>query len=271
MADYKQLEFFLLRYVPDAVKGEFVNIGLLMREPGEGDGRFSAVRITEDWSRVRCIDPEADLEVLTGMGLQLQRELAETQDWNLLIRKLEDLFSNVIQVSPVKACLAEDAAKEADVLERLYLQTARRAAKGVVSGRQRILKGMESAFESAGVLKLMQRGISVAEYTRKIGDPLRFDFGYGVGDEVKFLQAVSLKGNLQLAIGLGVRFPGVARDIREARQVESHLTVVVEDDLNRGEQEVGFVLGLMEENRIRVAAVGEMAGIAAEVRGELRA
>jgi hypothetical protein len=64
MADLKQLEFFLLRYVPDAVKGEFVNIGLLMREPNGGEGRFSGMRMTEDWSRVRCIDPEADLEVL---------------------------------------------------------------------------------------------------------------------------------------------------------------------------------------------------------------
>ena len=36
MAELKQLEFFLLRYVPDAVKEEFVNIGLLMREVGEG-------------------------------------------------------------------------------------------------------------------------------------------------------------------------------------------------------------------------------------------
>ena len=170
MAELKQLEFFVLRYVPDAVKGEFVNIGLLMREP---DGEFSAVRITEDWSRVRCIDPEADLEVLTGMGMQLQRELAEAQDWNLLVRKLEDLFSNVIQVSPVKACLAEDAGKEAEVLTRLYLQSARRAGKAAVSGRQLILKGMESAFESAGVLKLLQRGIAVAEYTGKKGDPLK--------------------------------------------------------------------------------------------------
>ena len=34
MAEKRQLEFFLLRYVPDAVKDEFVNIGLVMVEAG---------------------------------------------------------------------------------------------------------------------------------------------------------------------------------------------------------------------------------------------
>ena len=34
MADLKQCEFFLLRYVPDAVKDEFVNIGVVLVEPG---------------------------------------------------------------------------------------------------------------------------------------------------------------------------------------------------------------------------------------------
>ena len=29
MAEKRKLEFFLLRYVPDAVKGEFVNFGLV--------------------------------------------------------------------------------------------------------------------------------------------------------------------------------------------------------------------------------------------------
>ena len=35
MAERRQLEFFLLRYVPDAVKDEFVNIGVVMVEWGE--------------------------------------------------------------------------------------------------------------------------------------------------------------------------------------------------------------------------------------------
>jgi hypothetical protein len=269
MAELKQLEFFLLRYVPDAVKGEFVNIGLLVREVGEGE-RFRAIRITENWSRVRCIDPEADLEVLTGMGLQLKRELEET-DWSRVIHKIEDLFANGIQISPVKACLADDPAKETEMLVRLYLQTARHAERSRGAGRQAILRGMEEAFESAGVLALLRRGVALAEYTGKKGDPLKFDFGYAAGGEVKFLQAVSLQSNVQQAVALGARFPAIARDVLAVQGAAAHLTAVIEDDADRGREEIGFALGLMEESRIRIATVGEMAGIAAEARRELRA
>ena len=127
MAELKQLKFFVLRYVPDAVKGEFVNIGLLMREP---DGEFSAVRITEDWSRVRCIDPEADLEVLTGIGNAARGSERKDTGLDLLVRKLEDLFSNVIQVLPVKACLAEGSEARGRGLDAALLGVGRSSREG---------------------------------------------------------------------------------------------------------------------------------------------
>jgi Protein of unknown function (DUF3037) len=266
MADRKQLEFFLLRYVPNAVKDEFVNIGLLVREAGGGG--FRQMRVTQDWSRVRCIDPEADVEVLNGLGLQLQREL-ETQGWEQVVKKLDDLFSNVVQVSAMKACVAEDSAKEADALVNLYLEGPRRAARSAVSGRQVILKGMEEAFENAGVMGFLQRGISLAAYTGRAGDPQKFDFAYGFGNEVRFLQAVSLKTSVERALMLGYGFPAMAREVEAAHGAQVKLTAVVEDGLDRRQAEIGFVLGLMEENQIRVAAVGEMPRIAAEVRVEL--
>ena len=36
--ELKQLEFFLLRYVPNAVKEEFVNAGVLLRHDGQMAG-----------------------------------------------------------------------------------------------------------------------------------------------------------------------------------------------------------------------------------------
>ena len=48
-----QCEFSLVRYVPDTVKNEFVNIGVVLREAGP---REAAVRFTRDWRRVRCVD-----------------------------------------------------------------------------------------------------------------------------------------------------------------------------------------------------------------------
>ncbi len=44
MADLKQLEYFVLRYVPDAVNGEFINFGLILMEPIPGDAVFAKAR-----------------------------------------------------------------------------------------------------------------------------------------------------------------------------------------------------------------------------------
>jgi len=73
MASLRQCEFFLLRYVPDVVKGEFVNVGVVLLE--QGDGGFTDVRFTRDWRRVRCLDPEVDIELLESYESELRRLL----------------------------------------------------------------------------------------------------------------------------------------------------------------------------------------------------
>ena len=70
MAEKKQCEFFLLRYVPDAVKDEFVNIGVVLLETGGAGGApagFADLRFTADWSRVRCLDRAAFVELLAAL------------------------------------------------------------------------------------------------------------------------------------------------------------------------------------------------------------
>ena len=79
MAAFKQCEFFLLRYVPDAVKDEFVNIGVVLVEPGANGAGYADVRFTRDWQRVKCLDPVADLEMLEGLEDDLRTRLEGCQ------------------------------------------------------------------------------------------------------------------------------------------------------------------------------------------------
>jgi Protein of unknown function (DUF3037) len=266
MGDRRQLEFFLLRYVPDAVKGEFVNFGLVMVEAGANGSGFAEVRFTRDWRRVRCLDPQADVEMLEALEREIRGQLGG--DRATLLRRLEDSFSNVIQLSPTKGCLAEDPVHEMEKMAGMYLEAARTAGTREASGRQRILTAMRDAFEQAGVARLLTP-VPVAAFT-KAGDPFRFDFGYRVGGEMKLFHAVSLRAGVDAAVMLAARYPkiadGIARD-----GVSPLLTAVVDDGLDRNKDEIGFALGMMEENRIRVAAVAEMAGIAEAARVELRA
>ena len=213
MAERKQLEFFLLRYVPDAVKDEFVNIGVVMVEAGANgagtkESRFADVRFTRDWRRVRCLDPQADVEMLESLEREIRGQLAAAHDREVLLRRLEDSFSNVIQLSPAKGCLAEDPAREIEAMASMYLEAAKVGGKREVSGRQRILGKMRDAFEQAGVLRFILP-VPVAPYT-KPGDPFQFDFGYRVGGEIKLFHAVSLKAGVDAAVLLAARYPKIA-------------------------------------------------------------
>jgi hypothetical protein len=267
MAAKRNLEFFLLRYVPDAVKDEFVNIGLVMIEPGANGAGFADVRFTRDWRRVRCLDPQADVEMLAALEREIRGQLGG--DRATLLRRLEDSFSNVIQLSPAKGCLAEDPARELDAMASMYLEAARVGASREASGRQRILEKMREAWEQAGVAKFLNP-VPVAAYTRA-GDPFKFDFGYRVGGAIKLFHAVSLKASVDAAVMLAARYPKIAEGMVAKDAAAAALTAVVDDELDRNKDEIGFALGMMEENRIRVAAAAEMSGIAERVRVELRA
>jgi Protein of unknown function (DUF3037) len=269
MAEKRQLEFFLLRYVPDAVKDEFVNIGVVMVEPGANGSRFADLRFTRDWRRVRCLDPQADVEMLEALEREIRGQLGEAKDRATLLRRLEDSFSNVIQLSPTKGCLAEDPTAEIETMASIYLETVKVAGAREVSGRQKILGQMRDAFEQAGVRRFIAP-VPAAPYTGP-GDPFTFDFGYRVSGEIKLFHAVSLKASVDAAIMLAARYPKIAPAMEKVAGAAPMLTAVVDDDLDRGREEVQFALSSMEEEKIRIAAAAEMPGIAAAARQELRA
>jgi hypothetical protein len=268
MVQRKQLEYFLLRYVPDAVKEEFVNIGVVMLEPVANGAGFADVRFTRDWRRVRCLDPQADIEMLEALEREIRGQLSEVKDRAMLLRRLEDSFSNVIQLSEAKGCLAEDPAVEVGTMASIYLESVKVPGPREASGRQRILEKMRDAFEQAGVWTFMTR-IPVAPYT-KIGDPLTFDCGYRVGGEIKLFHAVSLKASVTDAVMLASRYQKILPDMAKKMDGMPVLTAVVDDDLDRGREEVQFALGWMEEEKINIAVAAEMPLIAEVARRELR-
>jgi len=267
MAERRQVEFFLLRYVPDAVKDEFVNIGVVMVEAG-GSG-FAEVRFTRDWQRVQRIDPQADFEMLAALERDIRGQLVDKRDREALLKTMEDSFSNVIQLTPKKRCVAEDPVREIEDLASIYLESTKVVGERVLSGRQRILGKMREGFEHAGVAKFVQP-VPVAPYT-KPGDPFQFDFGYRVGGELKLFHAVSLKASVDAALLLAARYPRIVPVMSTVIQATPVLTAVIDDDLDRGNENVQFALSTMEDEKIRIAVAAEMPIIAELARRELKA
>lgn len=265
MDEMKQLDFFLLRYVPDAVKGDFVTFGVVLLEPGGG----GEVRLTKDWRRLLCADPDADLEWLQAIEADIRSEVRNTPGRDEFLKRMNNSFSNSIQLSAIQGVTAENMDAALHDLESLYLKTIRTPAlKYDVGGRRRLVAMAEREFEKADVLGLLARNFDVAAYT-KPGDPQRFDFGWAVGKEMKFLHAVSLNKSVEQGLLLAARFPEIRKSIFEKETSGASMTVLVENDVPQ-RPEIGFVLGMMREAEIRVALEREMPAIAQEVRAELR-
>jgi hypothetical protein len=266
MAEKLQCRFFILRYAPDAVKNEFINVGLVLLPPAGG----AHVRFTRDWSRVLCLDPDADVEMLQALESDLRSQLHEMNgDRDLILRRIQDSFSNAIQPSEFQACLAASPVAEADELARLYLEHPRRRQQTREPGaRVAIVARMRSEFEAAGVWQLMQEKIPVSRYTRS-GDPLKIDCGYSPNGTVKLFHALALNTDVNAAKVLAFSFPQLAQGIRKAENKQALLTAVVEDDLPSDDESVIFARETLEQNAIRIAPVSTMAQIAKEAAREL--
>ncbi|HMD20953.1 MAG TPA: DUF3037 domain-containing protein [Alloacidobacterium sp.] len=276
MSARKQCDFYLVRYVPDPVRNEFVNIGVLLRDVGRPEQL--TVNFTKDWARVRCIDPDVDVGMLESLESELRQRLAyEDVGAPSLMRVLEDSFSNALQITEPKAYLAESIIAGAEELMRVYVEPRKRQATTRKSGRQAIHAKMRSQFERAGVWDLMRKRIAVSGYT-KAGDPLRIDCGYRPNGVIRMFHAVSLDSDTEwpkvLAFSVGSIRDGVAR----VENAKLELTAVVEpiaevstdrEDAERVEQ-YRFSVETMEAQEIRVMTTNDLPRMAETAQRELR-
>ncbi len=269
MAALHQLEFFLLRYAGDVTKGESINLGVVAIAPEHGiSGGFADVRFTRNLRRLQCFDPLVDTEELAALEREIRRDLQDPQRRVELLRRSRDSWSNMIQCEPLQGCLGESPAKELEKLSSIYLETPTLGGRRELSGRQRLLAHMEDALEKAGILPLMLRDISVAEYAQAEGLPT-LDFGYSSDQSFKFLQAVYILQRVNAGLIWAKRFPEIAAGMKEKKGVSAWMTAIVDDELPRAE-EVTITLDLMRESGIMIAPAAEMPQIAEGIRLELR-
>ena len=269
MNERLQCEFFLMRYAPDQVKNEFVNIGVLLREAGRPESML--VRFTKDWARVRCIDPDADISGLETLESEIRRRLLE--DGQPIMKTIQDSFSQTLQITPSQACLAESMPAEMDQLMQLYVETRKRTAADRRSGRVAIHARMRTEFERAGVWHLMRKRIAAASYTRP-GDPLRIDCGYRPNGIVRMFHAVSLEGDSEVAKVLAFSAPAMIAGVKTVENAELELTAIVEPVKDRQDEErleqYAFAVETMEMQKIRVLTTSDLTRVAERARQELR-
>src|SRR5213592_2482268 len=100
MAELKQFEFFVLRYSPNAVRSERINIGFVILEHGSNGSGFAEVRFAKDWRRALCFDPEIDVEWLKATEADIRTELQRSPTRQAFMRKLEEIFGALCECPP---------------------------------------------------------------------------------------------------------------------------------------------------------------------------
>jgi hypothetical protein len=280
-------EFFLIRYVPDTLKGEFVNIGVLLREAGlPGAPTPSAqVRFTRDWGRVRCMDADADIGLLEALESEIEARLRfGAPGSKTLFDAIEETFSNSIQMTEARACLAENMVTEMELLMRLYVEPLKVKQDRRRTGRAAIAAAMRTQFERGGVWALMRKRISASMYTLP-GDPMKIDCGYRPNGVVKMFHAVSLDGDLEAAKVLAYSAPRLRDGVLRVDGATLELTAVIEplrtvsaagvtDEGDEPGTETieryKFGVGEMESQDIRVITTNDLARAAEAARIDLR-
>ncbi len=265
-AQFKACSLYLVQYVPDTARGEFLNIGLFLFSPQEN---FLGCLFTDDFRRVKRFHPEADLEFLRELQQDFEQEIDEHSDeLESYLHWMEQSFSNLVQIAPARACLLRDPAVEIQDLFNRYVG-ARIEGPLPVDTRLRIKQRLRLSLVRAGVWNRLERGIPAARWTQP-GDPFTFDFGYRPAEiagkpngHVKFIHSLSLKRDVELAKVLVYTMDHVRRS------EPAELTAVVEGMASRDDEAATLSQNILVEAGIAIHPVVLADEYARSIRREL--
>ncbi len=196
-----------LRYVPNLVRDEWVNIGVLLFDEKTGERRLRLIEEPEEYARVRRLHPHADESILRRLRDELENRLATAgelfrgngqgegngrADWLKLLDKWDTILSHSLQLGPQRGVEAHDLDAE---LERLYAdQVAPQRGLtrvGAPGSRGTIRSYCAQVWKQARLWDHLEKGVRVEEFTFA-GDPMRIDYAYRKNGTRGFVQALSV-------------------------------------------------------------------------------
>jgi len=255
-------QFRLLRYVPDPVKGEFVNVGVALLDDS---GRCLQARMAaeEDLRRARALYPATDLDLLRSWQRAVEDEMAERPaEARAWLAALDEAASQALRFTAARGCEGEDAATAAQLLYDHFVASPPRRAVGVRPGTGPwVRQEAESMFRGAGLLQRLQREVPVERFTYP-GDPFRIHYAY-TNASPHYIHALSLERSVHQARGLAFTFQRITREGPAA------LTAVVEND-PRPAGTAQFTRQLLEQNGIQVVPLDRIQSLVRRIKQDLR-
>ena len=262
----KTFQFYLLRYVPNIVRGEFVNIGVLLFDPGEK--KLYDPQLLDDFRRVRRVHPWADTDALAGLVAQIESEAAERGAEDLLKRFSQ--YSNQLVLSEATGVLSADPEAELERLFETYVREPRyptRVGAGVERSRAWIRSQLNATLRKAGLWQRLDRRVPVAEFTHP-GDRFRFDFGYRRNGHRGFLLALTLEREVDRAKVLVYTMDRIVTRLGTEKKTAS-CTAIVEALPSPDHEAAQLSAHILAEQNIAMVPVGKLDSFTADLRRQL--
>jgi hypothetical protein len=189
----------VLRYTPNLVRDEWVNIGVLLFDPGTGERRLRLIEEQDEYNRLRRLHPQADETLLRALRDDLEDRFQSASgsnggnaNWQQLLGKWDETLSNALQLAPQKGVFAADLDAE---LERLYADhVAMQRAPGRVGApgsRAQMRSYCSQVFRQARLWERIEKSVRASEFTFP-GDPMRIDYSYRRNGTRGFVQNLSV-------------------------------------------------------------------------------
>src|SRR5947209_6759407 len=117
--------YHVVRYMPNLVRDEWVNIGIILLDPSTGRVARRLIEDAGEFARVRRLHPSVDEALLRRLPEEFEAQLGQADHAQASLTRLEQTLSNAVQFSPQKGLLAEDLDAELDRLYRDYVEPPR--------------------------------------------------------------------------------------------------------------------------------------------------
>ena len=236
----------VLRYTPNLVRDEWVNIGVLLFDPQTGERRLRMIEEEDEFRRVRRLHPAADELLLRAIRDDLEDRFpsasinggtGQAGDWRQVLAKWDETLSNALQLAPQKGVFASDLDAE---LERLYgdhVAPQRATSRVGAPGSRAVVRSYCSqVFRQARLWERLEKSVRAEQFTFP-GDPMRLDYSYRRNGTRGFVQTLSVTR----APADAKLFAYTAERITAKASLKTEFAAVTDVALNAGNDRHRFV------------------------------
>lgn len=278
----KPFEYVVVKYVPNVVRDESVNVGAIVRDPAEGEFAF---KFLPRGGVVRKLWPTADPNIVR----HLQRELAKTRELQLSFQpptlgnsgspkeagffaRARHEFTGNLQLTPERGLVANDLNGALDWAYTTFVAEPQTAARPInyqalapMQVRERVWKTFER-HDLIGPRKVRERAVLDGRHA-----PWTFDLAYRNG-ALNLINSVALNATPEANLGRALVLKGMLDDVRERASQDVHGIAVVQIATKASPDESlasKQALSILEDAAVKTYDIKDVEALANDVEKDL--